>query len=92
MLYPKFMIYDNVIIVGKVEFHQDLLPKDFDMSKVYGGGMFDILNENKKIILYGKSEKFGRFCQERANSFPFEDSRIQDYERVVKPYNEYEEW
>ena len=92
MLYPKFMIYDTEIILGKVEFHQDLLPDKFDMSKVYGGGMFTIDNENKKITLYGKSEKFGRFCPERANSFPFEDSRIHDYERVVEPYKQYEEW
>ena len=58
----KFVIYDNQILFGKVFYHKDLLPDNFDMLKIYGGGLFRI--EDDTLYLYGESFDFGRYNQD----------------------------
>lgn len=81
----KFMIYGNMIYLGRVNLHRELLPPNPDYSQIFGGGMFELDNENKTIRMYGYSSDFGSFCPKRAADLPFEDSRIQDYRREVTP-------
>ncbi len=82
----KFLIYDTEILIGRVGFHRDLLPPNFNMELIYGGGLFTIDNDKKTIVLYGESEQFGVFCKTRALEFPFERDILQDYTRKIQRY------
>lgn len=59
MEFPKFIIYDNEIIYGTVEYHKQLLPKNPDVSKISGGGQFKTDKNNKIITFYGSSYQYG---------------------------------
>ena len=65
MLPLKFIIYDDELLLGRVKFHRNLLPDDFDHRLVYGGGMFELDHENKTVNLFGRSHDFGRFIEAR---------------------------
>ena len=86
MLKPqKFMIYGDRILLGRVNLHRELLPPNPDYTKIYGGGMFEIDRENKVIRLHGYSSDFGSFCPKLVANLPFEDNRLQGYEREIVP-------
>lgn len=57
----KFVIYEGKIILGRVDYHKDLLPPNYDVTKIDGGGVFTYCRENKVIVLSGSSHDFGRF-------------------------------
>lgn len=57
----KFIIFDDELIFGQVEFHLQLLPKNIKLTdnRLHGGGMFNI---NKDVVtLFGTSIDLGRF-------------------------------
>ena len=81
----KFMIYDGLIYLGRVNFHKELLPERPDYTRIFGGGMFEIDRENQTIRMYGYSSDFGSFCPQRAAELPFDDSRLQGFVREVLP-------
>lgn len=49
---------DNVIRVGYVFYHNDLVPKSI-REKVVGGGRITIDDESKTILFHGKSDEYG---------------------------------
>lgn len=76
MAKKKFIINDNRIILGEVDFHADLL-KDHD--KTIGGGywFFDHLSDT--MYLYGASSQFGALTKqqiENASSYALEGHKI----------------
>jgi hypothetical protein len=83
MKLQKFLIYDNEILIGKVGFHRELLPPNFKMELIFGGGSWEINHEEKTINLNGYSQEFGGFCIERAKDLPFERSYFKDYKRII---------
>lgn len=56
MLHSKFIVENGDIIIGKVEFHKELVT---DKSKVRGGGLFQLSDDKKTILFFGKSFDFG---------------------------------
>jgi hypothetical protein len=79
MVFPKFIIEDNLIILGQVKFHRELAK---DPSAVEGGGWFFIDSLRKEILFYGKSYDFGRFNIFNLKSLIESgnlDSRLHDY-------------
>jgi hypothetical protein len=83
MKLPKFLIYDNEILIGRVGFHRELLPLNFKMELIYGGGSWELNHDEKTVKLHGFSQEFGGFCIERAKSLPFEHSYFKDYVRII---------
>ena len=57
-IFPKFIIENDRLTIGKVSFHKDLVFED--KSKVKGGGWFLYIPEDKCFLLYGNSEDFGK--------------------------------
>lgn len=57
----KFIIYNNEIRMGVVEYHKELLPKNYDKSLIKGGGRWEWNKElfGDKIFFFGKSHDFG---------------------------------
>lgn len=57
----KFIIFDDELIFGQVEFHLQLLPKNVKVTdnRLHGGGMFHISKD--VITLFGASVDFGKF-------------------------------
>lgn len=54
-LFPKFIIEDGNLILGKCSFHKDLVT---DKEKVQGGGWFRFKDDS--FIFHGDSHEFGR--------------------------------
>lgn len=65
----KFILYDGKILLGKVVLHRHLLPKNFQMSLVHGGGFFSLDRDSKTVTLYGRSGEFGGFNRTSASTF-----------------------
>jgi hypothetical protein len=82
-MFQKFIIYDDEIIIGRVGLHKELLPKDSDPEKIFGGGLFTIDREKKNVHLYGKSEDFGHFDKEKAEILPFDRLYLKDFTRTI---------
>ena len=55
-VYPKFIIEENNLIIGKCTFHKQLAN---DITKVKGGGWFRYDKDKNTFILGGKSHDFG---------------------------------
>jgi hypothetical protein len=52
----KFIINDNTLIIGDVQYHNELLKKH---ELTIGGGYFEIDLKMKIVLLYGYSSEFG---------------------------------
>lgn len=55
-LHPKFIIEGDRLVLGKVEYHEDLADNKYNVK---GGGWFYYDREKDLFILYGKSIQFG---------------------------------
>jgi len=53
----KWIINDNTLIVGDVQYHRDLLPNH---KGTIGGGLWHYDKETNTLVLYGQSHDFGR--------------------------------
>lgn len=57
MLFPKFIIEGDSLIISKVKYHKEIVT---DRSQVKGGGWFKWNSPNNEmLIFYGQSEDFG---------------------------------
>ena len=56
--YPKFIVEDDFIIIGKVDYHNKLVT---NKEKVKGGGWFKWSKDKSTLIFYGDSHEFGKF-------------------------------
>lgn len=66
----KYIIIDNEIIMGNVEFHIELVGKN-RTSKPVGGGRFSWDRERSVVYLYGESFDFGRVTKKQFDdAFP----------------------
>jgi hypothetical protein len=61
--YPKWIINDGRLIIGRVEFHRDFMK---DNSKTIGGGWWYHDTENNTMYLYGASTDFGAVMEDDA--------------------------
>jgi hypothetical protein len=59
----KFVIYDGTLMLGDVEFHEDLV-RGADKNKVAGGGRWLKDPETQIIYFYGSSVDFGKVTRE----------------------------
>jgi hypothetical protein len=64
----KFVIYRGEILLGRVEFHRELLPTGFDPKDVKGGGLASLDKDERIIEVQGKSEDFGYYDNELIHS------------------------
>jgi len=55
-VYPKFIIEDGAIILGRVTYHKNLVV---NKDLVRGGGIYNIDFENNTIMFSGESHDFG---------------------------------
>ncbi len=60
-LFPKWIIEDSTLIIGKASFHRHLAT---NTNNVRGGGWYHFDFDREAFILYGKSEDFGRCSKE----------------------------
>lgn len=67
----KFVIAKNMLIIGNVELHFQLVPKD-ERHLIAGGGYWHRSEEKNLIYFYGTSKDFG--------SVSFEE-----FDKCVKP-------
>lgn len=65
---PKFIIEDDSLIMGKVNYHRDLAT---DKSKVKGGGWFKYDKDTNTFIFYDSSFDFGK-------------AKLEDIEECIK--------
>jgi len=79
--HQKFILYDGEIRLGRVSLHKELLPDGHDLTKVKGGGWFEIDTESKRLILSGKSFDFGPYDQEAAATAKL-PKRLEGYELI----------
>lgn len=56
-VFPKYIIEDGNLIIGKCTFHRELVEKD--SKKVIGGGWFDYNKDDNSFTFYGVSTDFG---------------------------------
>jgi len=63
MVAKKFVINDGWLIIGQVEFHEDLI-KGRDRSKTVGGGRWHYEKDINTIYFYGESTDFGSVTKE----------------------------
>ena len=56
-IHPKFVLINDAIILGKVEFHREFAHGTDNISS---GGWFSVDGPNKTFTLYGSSDDFGR--------------------------------
>ena len=64
MKQQKFIINNNNLIVGEVEFHEDLLH-EANRYLTAGGGRWHIDEETNTIYFYGSSVDFGKVTKEQ---------------------------
>ena len=62
----KFIINDNELIIGNVEYHFELL-KGRDKDKTIGGGYWYYDKPNNQLYFYGCSHDFGGVTEEQFN-------------------------
>lgn len=93
----KWVINDGWLILGDVEFHEDLLTGDRKERETAGGGRWHVDRERGVIFFWGKSVDFGQ-----ATKKDFDDAFKQpsvehnetffslktDFEEVLKEYDE----
>lgn len=60
-IFPKFIIEDGSLILGKVTYHKDLVT---DKEKVKGGGFFHFDKETATFCFYGRSNDYGKASME----------------------------
>jgi len=61
----KWIINDNEIIMGNVEFHRDLKR---DHSTTIGGGYYYYDDETETMLFYSSSSDFGTVTEEQFNN------------------------
>jgi hypothetical protein len=57
----KWIINDNNLIVGNVQYHRDLLPNH---KGTIGGGLWSYDKKTNTLLLYGQSYDFGSVSKE----------------------------
>jgi hypothetical protein len=56
MVFNKFIVEGDALIIGRVTYHRELADKH---EEVLGGGMYNLDYENKTFTLFGSSQDFG---------------------------------
>lgn len=65
----KFVINDGYLILGDVEFHEDLVKsKCRNKSKTVGGGMWHFDKPNNTIYFWGHSVDYGQVTKEQLDA------------------------
>jgi hypothetical protein len=92
MVAKKWIIYDGKLLISSsVEFHSDILPKDYDKSKIQGGGRWEILADDKVMLFYGISFDFGS-SNEEIFTKAYEDTLLSEAVTDNKPFFSTKEW
>lgn len=81
--YPKFIIYDNNLIIGECTYHKQLAN---DITKVEGGGWFRY--DNNTFTLGGSSHDFGYAKLEDIKKC-IEDGNVYGNSRITRKMKNY---
>lgn len=90
---PKFLIYKTQILMGLVDYHEDLLIRHLGLHfcgvnyqklewDAHGGGFFDINHKKETIHFFGKSFKYGKFNSYRLMGATL-PAKYKDYEKLI---------
>lgn len=88
---PKYVMYEGILRMGfNVNFHRDLLPKDWVKEKVQGGGRVALDLDKKALLFYCLSAEFNE-CEKGAiiEALPksYFGARYAGYKIFWAPYN-----
>jgi hypothetical protein len=75
----KWIINDDDLILGDVEFHEDLLTGDRKQKNTVGGGRWHIDTERDIIFFWGKSIDFGQATKKEFD-YAFKQPSVEHYE------------
>lgn len=94
----KWVINDDDLILGDVEFHEDLLTGDRKQRKTAGGGRWYVDRELDVIFFWGKSIDFGQATKKEFD-YAFKQPSVErletffslkeDFKEVLKEYEIY---
>jgi len=93
----KWIINDEDLILGDVEFHEELVCKGRDRNKTIGGGRWHFDRKANIIYFWGKSIDFGQVTEEQFE-FSYKQpsveqaeiffSKEKEFQEVLKEYKE----
>ena len=73
-VFPKYIVEDGSLIIGKCTFHKELAK---DITKVVGGGWFTYNRENNSFTFSGDSYDFGKATYEQVKDC-FSNGKVFD--------------
>jgi hypothetical protein len=73
----KWIINDEDLILGDVEFHEDLICKGRERNKTVGGGRWHFDRSNNTIYFWGKSVDFGQVTEKQFEE-SFKQPSVED--------------
>ena len=65
MVEQKWIINNGKLILGLVEFHEELHLKSMNKNKTIGGGRWILYKDINTICFYGKSIQYGKVTKEQ---------------------------
>lgn len=83
-VYPKFIIEDNIVKIGKCTFHKEMCD---NKKNVIGGGWYHILLEEKILYFYDRSMDFGTVTFEQLQEAKKNGAHRK---RLTKLFTDYE--
>lgn len=93
----KWVINDECLIFGNVEFHEDLIGQGSDKNKTVGGGRWHYDRQTNIMYFWGSSVDFGQVTEEEfINAFKQPSVELAtivfslklDFNDVLKEYEE----
>lgn len=86
MAYPKYIIEDNCLIIGRVTRHYQLA---LNKEKVQGGGVWYIDHDTKECFLSGESSDFGSPTFEEVKKAVLEGNVYTNKAKTNKKFQDY---
>ena len=74
-IFPKFIIEDGNLIIGKVTYHSELM---YEKENVSGGGWFNYKPKLKTFTFFGSSHDFGKSSLEDVKKAVLENRVYSD--------------
>ena len=86
-IFPKFIIENECLILGKVTYHNELMQTD-DRKNVIGGGFYEYNYDDKTFIFFGTSSEFGKAKIDQIKTVIFNNKVYTDVGFMMdKPLN-----
>lgn len=82
-VFPKFIIEDDELILGKCTYHKQLAT---DIKNVKGGGWFSFKNEQNSFTFFGDSQDFGIASLEDIKKCILENKVFNNHRNISENY------